>query len=398
MTYQECLKRAFAANATGVKYGLANMQAMLDAIGSPERAIPAIHVAGTNGKGTTCTKIARALIKEGYKVGLFTSPHISSYCERITINGVMIEEEAVTRHLNRLFEIADAKGLFITFFEYTTLLAHLYFKEQNVDFVVLETGLGGRLDATNICNPVLTVITSISLDHTSILGDSLEKIAYEKAGIMKQSVPCVVGPSVPRHIVREVAKTLSCPLYFSAQSGDDFEEENCLVAKMALDVLSSRIAIKTSSIDFGLQQLPPCRFERIYQETLRRFHSGLLPKEVILDVAHNPDGIRKLFSRIDEPVTVLCGFSKDKDVKGCLAEITKANALFFVKSESSRALKTSELLRCVPSQDIPYFAYDDIQKGLQAAFAYAGNRGETLVICGTFYIMDDARKFLVPSH
>lgn len=394
MNYHDCLERLFTANARGIKLGLANMQAIMALLGCPHAAFPAIHIAGTNGKGSTATKIAAALTHQGYKVGLYTSPHISTFCERIQIDGKMISTDDVTSYLNEIVPLSESNGIFLTFFEYATALALLYFAKEKVDFAVLETGLGGRLDATNICKSILTVITSISLDHTDLLGDTKDKIAVEKAGIMKEGVPCVVGPSVLKSVVEERAKQLNCPLYYVKNAFSNYEEENRSIALSALQVLSSQIQLDKSSILKGLEALPPCRFQILSSEELERRFAKLSPKCVILDVAHNPDGIGKLFSRLHEPVCVVAGFSKDKDVIGCLSQMREVSALFFVRAPSSRAMPSDELVKAARVLQEPIFAYENLTEGLQQAFDYAAEKRQILVICGTFYIMSESRRFL----
>src|ERR1700722_3019256 len=194
-----------------VKLNLEIPRLLDEFLGFPHRAYPCIHVAGTNGKGSVVTKIAKALELSGLKVGRYTSPHLVDFRERIAIQDEWISEEAVIEGMQRLFDFIDEHEIPATFFELTTLLAFDHFRSNMVDVAVIETGLGGRLDATNIIQPILTVITSISRDHTDLLGETLEEIAGEKAGILKPSVPLVLGArAVLEPIVRK-AHQLECP-------------------------------------------------------------------------------------------------------------------------------------------------------------------------------------------
>lgn len=172
-----------------VKLGLSNIAHLHKLLQSPFDKFPIIHVAGTNGKGSVCLKIAKCIESCGKRVGLFTSPHVSTFRERIQVNGRMIEQERVVQLVDLICATSDKNGIPATFFELTTAMAACYFKEENVDYIVLETGLGGRLDATNIVNPLATVITSVSIEHAHILGNTIEEIAKEKAGIVKPGVP-----------------------------------------------------------------------------------------------------------------------------------------------------------------------------------------------------------------
>ncbi len=398
MQYEECLEKLFACHARGIKLGLQNIQAMSMCLSEPQKQLQAIHVAGTNGKGSVVTKIAAALQAQGYKVGLYTSPHVSSFRERIRINGECISEEDVTSLMNKIFSLQMPA----TFFEYTTMLAFAYFAKEKVDVCVLETGLGGRFDATTICVPVLTVITSISLDHTQVLGHTEEEIAYEKAGIMKQGVPLVIGPRVPKQVILEHAQLLDVPLYTVEKQSMNYEQENQDIARLALQVLAVSFHLDSSSIEQGLQALPPCRFERLDEEYLAKHFLEPVPRGVILDVAHNPDGVEKLLFRLQEtfgsdPFCVVCGFSKDKDVSLCLKKLKqKAKALFFVQAASPRAMLVEKLM-CQADAiegDASLFCCRDVRNGMESAFAYAAEHRIRLVVCGTFFIMDECRQFL----
>ena len=194
------------------------------------RDISIIHVAGTNGKGSVSLKVAKALEYSSYKVGLLTSPHIASYRERIQINSQLISEQHVAHYLSRILNICREQAIPATFFEITTALAYLYFYEQQVDFVVIETGLGGRLDATNVVqHNGICIITSIGLEHTALLGDTVEKIAVEKAGIIKSKVPVVVGPNVPHEVIRSCAIEKQAEGYYTCEDilGEKLEGHEC---------------------------------------------------------------------------------------------------------------------------------------------------------------------------
>ena len=185
------LKKLFSLHQFGIKLGLESTLQLLNMIGNPHQKLKCFHVAGSNGKGSTCSFIASILMEMGFKVGLYTSPHFVKFNERIRVNGETISDDYVANFISQLDSYIDLQSP--TFFELTTALAFKYFAEQKVDFAVIETGLGGRLDSTNVINPLVSVITSISLDHTAILGDTLEKIAFEKAGIIKEGIPTILG-------------------------------------------------------------------------------------------------------------------------------------------------------------------------------------------------------------
>jgi dihydrofolate synthase/folylpolyglutamate synthase len=204
-SYEALVRQLFnVSRFSGMKLGLTNTEKLAALLGMPHTKFRSVHVTGTNGKGSVCTKIASGLQMAGLKVGLYTSPHISSFRERVSINGELISEQEVVLHLSRVMSLAQEHNIPATFFELTTLMAFCHFAQRNVEYAVVEVGIGGRLDATNIISPDLSVLTSIGLDHTDILGPTVEHITREKSGIIKQNAPAVIGPSVPRDIVREV--------------------------------------------------------------------------------------------------------------------------------------------------------------------------------------------------
>ena len=188
---------------------------------------------------------------------------------------------------------------------------------------------------------------------------------------MKPGVSCLIGSSVPESIVEEQAKRLQCPLYIARGTFSNYEEENRAISRSALEIVAQKFKLQPSSIEFGLQAIPPCRFQQISEEELRSRFTGKVPRGVILDVAHNPDGIRKLFCRINNEVTVVCGFSKDKDVQGCLFEMRDVSAIFFVQAQAPRAMATDELVKLASLKNIPHFAYGNLREGIERAFHHA---------------------------
>jgi dihydrofolate synthase/folylpolyglutamate synthase len=397
MKYPELIQRLFSINLfSGMKFGLENALRLDEALKFPSKSFFSAHVAGTNGKGSVTKKMASAFQEAGFRVGCYISPHISCFRERISINGKMIPEETVERLLSKIFLLIDERKIPATFFEITTLLAFTYFAEEKVDWAVIETGLGGRLDATNIINPKISVITSISLEHTEHLGNTIAEIAYEKAGIIKPQIPVVLGPRLPNEIFEEIAKQNNS--LYTKVSGhfDTFEEENGAIAKAALEVLE----ISSLAIQKGLKSRLPCRFEEVkIPQSLR---GKPIPKKIILDVAHNPDGLKELFRAIrkdfpNDKLRVVCGLSKTKDIISCL-EILKQHACFFhlIEATNGRAypavdLKDALIKLKVSKNSIS--VYDKISEGVLEAIIKAGEM-ELVIICGTFFIMGEARAAL----
>jgi dihydrofolate synthase/folylpolyglutamate synthase len=353
----------------GKKTDVTAVQAMAERLGHPEKKFRTIHVAGTNGKGSVSLKIAHAL---GPRCGLFTSPHLFCFRERIQIGGQKISEQAVVELLEPILQIASQANIFLSYFEVCTLLAFVYFAREKVDFAVIEAGLGGRLDATNILAPTVSVITSIGLDHCELLGDSIEKIAQEKAGIIKANTPLVIGPSAPQAIIAPIAKSRGAPLTRVEGRFPHYGFENQAIATAVLQQLS--IFSPTPPIEL------PCRFEQVVCKN----------KRVILDVAHNPQGIEKLIERLNfsfpnQPYRFIFSMSSTKDLPTCAALIRSAAASVYVLEYSHpRLAPLHELKKYFPVSASP-------EKCLQGALQEEG----VIVICGSFFIMETMVKNLI---
>lgn len=398
MQYHELINKLYEVNLFGgMKLGLSNCLTLNAAMGFPSDSFQSIHVAGTNGKGSVTKKIACALEHEGYRVGLYISPHISCFRERISVNGFMIPEKAVESILSHLFVLADQMSVKPSFFEFATLMAFQYFAEEKVDFSVIEVGLGGRLDATNIVTPKLSVITSISLEHTEILGSTVEEIAQEKGGIIKPNVPFVLGPKTPQRIFHQIAKEQSSPCIQVDGDFNTYEEENCAIAKTALNYLG----ISENAVVKGLAAKLPCRFEIYSKKQFPQYNR--FPETIIFDVAHNPDGLTSLFKAIkqlfpNEHLRILFGLSKTKDIKACLA-IIKNNASHFhlVEAPNGRGAKIQDLYNLLVSANVPkenLFCSPTIRENFKFALEKAHAEKQLLIICGTFFIMSEIRNEL----
>lgn len=389
-TYEELLNQLYALNiGRGVKLNLAVPQRLCEIFHHPQNAFQTVHIAGTNGKGSVSTKIAKGFELAGKKTALFTSPHISSFRERITINGHMISEEAVTKWLSVIFEKIEEEAIHATFFEVTTLLAFLYFKSENVDVAVIEVGLGGRLDATNVITPLLSVITSISLEHTQILGSTIEDIAKEKCGIIKPNTPLVVGPKVPHDVVAPMAQALKAFCYSVEGIYDDFDLENQAIAQKAMELLN----IPSTCITQALKIRPPCRREIFCIDG----------HHLILDVAHNPDGLERLFKWLTaeyplHKLHVICGLSYGKDVENALKVICEhASSIYVVKSDCSRGIPANELVQSLHTIGFPsdvIFQTSSIKNSVQLALTNCKTDQDMVIVCGTFFIMGTVRQAL----
>jgi len=401
--YHSIVERLFATSFYGgMKLGLENTSRLSQILGYPEQSFKSILVAGTNGKGSVSLKIAKALELSGFRVGLYTSPHISCFRERIKINGVLISESEVEDLLSKVFETTEKHSIPATFFEVMTLLAFCYFQKEQVDFAVLEVGLGGRLDATNIVMPVLSVITSINFDHTAHLGNSLESIATEKGGIIKSEVPVILGPAAAgQAILSQIAEERKAPVVKVSHSLSDFyDNENSSVARAALLELNKRYLLRDEAVEAGLLCRPVCRFQ-VLTGMKSPSWIGQLPEAVILDVAHNPNGLARLIEAVslhypNRLIRVLAGFSKDKDLAGCLSLIQRNTAaLHLVQASHPRAASFEELQKILFHLGAPPVNFhESIEDGVKKAIKNAAEMGEVLVICGSFYIMNEVRRSL----
>jgi len=349
--YHELTDFLFSLNRSKeLKTDLSTPLDLAEKLDHPEKKFPSVHIAGTNGKGTVAAKLAAVLEENGYRVGLFTSPHLYTYRERIQINGKMISEEDVVSGLEMIFPLAkDPK-----FFEITTLLAFHYFAREEVDIAIIEAGLGGRLDATNIIDPILSIITSIDIDHSSILGGTLDAIAKEKGGIIKNNTPVVLGEAAARQPIFAIAEEKSASVILS-------REGSMNIARKALKHLPFTVEISNS-----LMHRPPCRFEK--------------RGEMLLDVAHNPAAFTHLFEKIKKKyrgkkVHVLLGMAKDKDIEGSLDVIEKyADHIALLPSDHPRLLPREGFRIGTPMT-------------LDEALAYAKKEKALPVVTGSFYIM-----------
>jgi dihydrofolate synthase/folylpolyglutamate synthase len=304
----------------------------------------------------------------------------------------MISEESVGQILQHLFDLCDQYKISATFFELTTLLAFEYFAQSAVDVAVIETGIGGRLDATNILYPTLSVITSISTDHTETLGDTIEAIAKEKAGIIKQGVPVIIGPRVPFNHVEPIARACNAPCFQVTGAFENYDEENSHIARKVLEYLE----VPSDAIEEGIKALPKCRVE---------LHSSIKHPDIplIFDVAHNPDGLQHLFSAVKKRyptqfLRVICGLSKNKDVAAC-TKIVAENADFIhvVESTNGRGLPSKELQQHLIERGVnenKVKAALSIKESIEEALSLSASSPTVIVVCGTFFIMAEARAAL----
>jgi len=406
------------------RFKIERMHTLAEAMGDPHLSYPTIHVAGTKGKGSVCALCAAALHEAGYKVGLYTSPHLDDYVERIQINGQFITHAGLVEMIEMLKPYVAAVPD-LTTFEITTALAFLYFSMQQVDVAVIEVGLGGRLDATNIVQPVVSAITSISYDHTQLLGNTLAEIAGEKAGIIKPGIPVVSSSQVEeaRLVIERIARERGTRL---VEVGREicFQEVSHSLQGQTFKVWSSGtdgIAPATLFIPFlgehqlvnaatayGILQIFSQRGLAFQPEAIQegfanafwpgRFEIIQVAPPVVLDCAHNRDSAMKLRLTLDEyfpgrPVVLVFGASEDKDIEGMLEELMpQVKELIAVRSFHPRAIEPARLVEMAAGYGRQAHCIEDISTALGKAMDLAGEDG-LILVTGSIFVVAEARKY-----
>lgn len=364
--------------ATAYKENLDNTLLLLKHIGNPDQKIKCIHVAGTNGKGSTSHLLASVYQEAGYKVGLYTSPHLKDYRERIKINGKEISETFVCEFVAK--NIAFFEKHELSFFEMTVGLAFEYFNFAKTDINIIEVGLGGRLDATNVITPLLSVITNIGLDHVQFLGDTLAKIAFEKGGIIKPNVPVVIGEysAETKPVFENLAAQNKAPIYFASDKNHpdypcelkgDYQIANKKTVLTAIQLLSEKLPITEETLKKG--------FEKVVQNTglLGRWQQiGANPK-TICDTAHNAHGLEVVMKQLkNEPfdaLHIVLGFVNDKDLDKILPLFPQKANYYFSKPSISRGLDEKILLKKASQFNLIGTAYNSVSEAYEAALKNA---------------------------
>ena len=392
--YKHALAWLYSLQRFGIKLGLENIRRLLTEVHVDLRDRTVIHVAGTNGKGSVCAMIDSILRAQNYRTGLFTSPHLVTFRERIRVNGEMISEEAVANGLTTIRDLVHGLDPHPTFFEVTTALALKYFSEAEIDIVILETGLGGRLDATTAIQSDVSVITPIDFDHEKWLGQTLREIASEKAGIIKPNVPVVCGPQRPEaeEVIRARAAECEAQLQFVNDSyqrtpvglSGEYQKQNAALAIAALR--AARIDIDDSSIARGLATVDwPARFQRWNDH-------------IVIDGAHNPAAAHVLAqtwreSFGDQRASLILAILSDKDSRGiyeALAPIT--DSVLLPKIRSERAASAEDLARTVSTvaRSLPYSITDSIADAL----ALARTKPNPILLTGSLHFAGEALAYL----
>lgn len=412
MTYKEAVSYIHSLLAFGIKPGLSRISALLNELGNPQNKLRFVHVAGTNGKGSTSTMLSEILKDAGYKTGLFTSPYVFSFCERIQINNQNIPEADfadVATRVKAAIDTLNAQNIVPTEFEAITAAALLYFYEQNCDFAVMEVGLGGRFDSTNIIpTPEVCVITSISLDHTQILGNTVPEIAAEKAGILKENGVCVTTTAQNTQalaVLRETAEKKHCTFVAAPMEKAEILSEHLCKTVFRYDGTEYTLPLAGHhQIENAVGVIEAAR--RLPEVTVRNIQNGIANTKMrgrmeyragmppmLLDGGHNPECAEALAAVLSayapKEVTALIGMMADKDSARYLHTVLPhCRRVVFTKPENPRAANPEDLASAVSDLPLKICTAENPKTALETAREQIPPDG-LLLICGSFYLLSD---------
>ncbi|HUL21716.1 MAG TPA: folylpolyglutamate synthase/dihydrofolate synthase family protein [Thermodesulfobacteriota bacterium] len=423
--YQKSLDYLYRLEKFGMIFGLTQVEKILNAIGNPHKEIQVIHVAGTNGKGSTAAMMSSILRKEGYRVGLYTSPHLNRFTERIQVNGKEIEDKEVAALAGWMREEIEVAGIAppFTFFDFTTAMALAYFNRKMVDLAILEVGLGGRLDSTNVVDPLITIITNIAKDHEAYLGKTILKIAGEKAGIIKKERPLITAATQPRvlRLFSKICQEKKSPFFrvgkeFRSIRGEDgdFDYEglnrklwsihlnlkgfhqvlNATTALGAMEVLEDLgYPVSTAAMTDGLREVDwPGRLELVSSSP-----------RVVLDGAHNPAGALVLKESLEKEfkyhrLVLLVGIMKDKDIRSMLHLLAPlADHIILTQPHTDRATPPGMLKKALDQNGKKSEIAEDLKEAIERGLALT-QQEDLLCITGSLYTVGEARAYFLPAR
>lgn len=381
MSLEAYLEKITQYHPAEIDLGLDRISAVASQCLSTQFPCPVVTVGGTNGKGTTVAALSALAQAAGLKVATYTSPHLYRFNERIKINGVEIDDETLLELLKKVEEVKGETSL--TFFEWTTLAALFYFHQVKPDLIILEVGMGGRLDATNLIDPSIAIITSIGLDHVSYLGDTKEKIALEKAGIMRAGKPVIVGEQALGSLLRCAADKVGALFY---GLGSEFQ----LLDGVNSTLVPSNLACAAKAAELLGLPYSQAALESV-QVPGRKQWLEIRGKQVLFDVAHNEDSVNELLRYLSslppKRIHLVLGMMKDKDFGPALDELTSSCATIHLASpKTSRAMPAEELMDLIPA---PSQIYPDIPCAFASALAYARDE-DCVLVTGSFYTVSEA--------
>lgn len=405
--------------AAAYKKDLTNTIRLCQFLGNPQHTFKSVHIAGTNGKGSTSHMLAAVLQTAGYKTGLYTSPHLKDFRERFRINGELIDKDYVVGFVERIKPMIDEVEP--SFFEITVAMAFDYFARQQVDIAVIEVGLGGRLDSTNVITPEVSVITNIGWDHMNILGNTLELIAFEKAGIIKPGIPVVVGEATPsiKAVFEQTAAEKNAPVIYAnekrypadwqyqhhelviqvaSKTSDDrqtykldlpgyYQTKNCItVLEVIHQLQQAGWTIPEATIEKGLHQTKKItglhgRWEIVHQHPV-----------VVLDVGHNEDGFRQIAAQLElteyHHLHIVMGMVKDKEIDKALALLPKEANYYFTRAQIPRALPEDQLMEKANSFGLTGHSFPDVNTALREAL-HKADKNDLILVCGSVFVVGE---------
>lgn len=424
MTYENALKKIHSLLSFGSRPGLDRILTLLDRMGNPQDKLKYIHVAGTNGKGSVSAMLSSTLVASGYKTGLFISPYITDFRERIQINNEMISKETLADAVEETFPLIEklqSQGIIITEFEYVNALEFFIHANENCDVVVLETGLGGLLDCTNVIKPPLcSVITTIGLDHTAVLGDTIEKIAAQKCGIIKSGSLAVTSKQTEKamNVIEQTVERLNVPLSKSESikinvlsetlEGSVFEYNGRkihlnLAGKHQLENAKTALAAIESVRQKGLLKITDDDISIGFSKTVNPARFELLSKNpvVILDGAHNPNGIEALKNAVSnfldgKKITCVMGMLADKDIDSSIKLLDDVfESVYTVPVNNPRAISSDKLAEKCKGYFKNVTSFDSAEKAFDTAFDDAKKNGRAVLICGSLYLAGEIRPYIL---
>ncbi len=425
LKYLEAINYLYSLQRFGIKLGLHNIERLLKLLQNPEEKFISIHIAGTNGKGSTSSFIASILSSSGYKVGLYTSPHLVDFTERIRINGAPISKERVVEYVEILRNEIDL--LKATFFEVTTAIAFRYFADEGVDFAVVEVGLGGRLDSTNVIKPAVSVITTVSFDHMDVLGEAIEQIAFEKAGIIKEGIPCVTGCEDEKalDVIKKVANEKNSELVVLDRVAKfelkGIDEKNIKFdLKTRSNFYSDLVAGVGGSFQMRNSALSVLTYEKLCDLGFAKFRSdfvyeGLLnvvkfsglrgrleilkekPK-IVADVAHNYPAICQLVLELEnfkrKRTLVLFGVMKDKEYEKMIRKLSEiADFAVATQPKIGRALDCNAIVEIFKRNNVDSIAISDSDKAYDFILGEAGE-DDLILVTGSHYLVGEVISYI----
>lgn len=418
LSYKDALTYLYSLQKYGIKFGLKNISELLNSLDNPQRNFPSVHIGGTNGKGSTAAFISSVLMKSGYRVGLYTSPHLIRFTERIKINQKEISPLEVTELIKRIRK-KSAKLRSITFFEFVTAMAFLYFAEKKVDIAIIEVGMGGRLDATNIITPLLSIITNISLDHQQYLGKTISKIAFEKAGIIKSFNTLITAATQPsvRSLFKKRCNELQTNFYLVGKDFIGHEKTSSLLDYQGLSwnlsnlkiALAGSHQILNATTALGALELlekkgyciPKSAIRNGLEKTYWPGRLELMRKKplLLLDGAHNPAAMKILRETIEryfkyERLILILGIMVDKDIKKIIKEIVPlAYKVIITQPQIERSAPIGLLKKYVRKWCKNIESIARVKEAVSSALLQA-KKEDLILITGSLFTVGEARDFL----